>query len=345
MIEGLLTLLRPASAIALARDLLDITIVAYAIYRLMLLLRGTRAVQASVGLALIVLVYLVAHRAGLTTTHNLLDRVLGSFFLVVVVLFQGDLRRALMRVGTRPWFVRFRKSEEATALEEVIEACVKLAQKRIGALIVFERDASLDDFVQQGTELNADVTAELLYTVFLPAYENPLHDGAVVIRNARVHRAGAFLPLTANPSLDRTLGTRHRAAIGITEETDAVVVIVSEERGQISLCFNGNLVRGLDAKSLRNALYGLFYPKPLAARLLEGRAAKRRDDDSGRVSVVPSHRTATVQRDDRSDDEPSKSVERRADGLSVERRAIDDPQGGEGAALRREVESSARERE
>jgi diadenylate cyclase len=292
MIEGLLTLLRPTSASSLARDLLDVTIVAYAIYRLMLLLRGTRAVQASVGLALVVLVYLVAHRAGLTTTHTLLDRVLGSFFLVVVVLFQGDLRRALMRVGTRPWFVRFRKREEATALEEVIEACTKLAQKRIGGLVVFERDASLDDFLQQGTELDASVTSELIYTLFLPAYENPLHDGAVVIRNARINRAGAILPLTANPSLDRTLGTRHRAAIGITEETDAVVVIVSEERGQISLCFNGNLVRGLDANSLRHALYGLFYPKPLAARLLEGRVGKKRDEDPPRVSVVPEPRAA-----------------------------------------------------
>lgn len=292
MIEGLLTLLRPTSAGSFARDLIDVAIVAYAIYRLMLLLRGTRAVQASVGLALVVLVYLVAHRAGLTTTHTLLDRVLGSFFLVVVVLFQGDLRRALMRVGTRPWFVRFRKREEATALDEVIEACVKLAQKRIGGLVVFERDASLDDFLQQGTELDASVTSELIYTLFLPAYENPLHDGAVVIRNARVHRAGAILPLTANPSLDRTLGTRHRAAIGITEETDAVVVIVSEERGQISLCFNGNLVRGLDANSLRHALYGLFYPKPLAARLLEGRAGKKRDEEPARVSVVPEPRAA-----------------------------------------------------
>jgi uncharacterized protein (TIGR00159 family) len=297
MIEGLLTLLRPTSVGMFARDVLDVTIVAYAIYRLMLLLRGTRAVQASVGLALVVGVYLVAHRAGLTTTYTLLDRVLGSFFLVVVVLFQGDLRRALMRVGTRPWFVRFRKGEEATALEEVIDACTKLAQKRIGALIVFERDASLDDFLQQGTQLDAEVTSELLYTVFLPAYENPLHDGAVVIRNARVHRAGAFLPLTANPSLDRTLGTRHRAAIGITEETDAVVVVVSEERGQISLCFNGNLVRGLEAQSLRHALYGLFYPKPLATRLLDKRAAKKREEPEPRVSVVPAVKDPEARRE------------------------------------------------
>ena len=161
MMEGLLTLVRPASAGTLARDLLDVAIVAYAIYRLMLLLRGTRAVQVSFGLGLVVVVYLLAHRTGLTTTYTLLDRLLGSFFLVVVVLFQGDLRRAFMRVGTRPWFVRFRKREEASALEEVVEACTRVAQKRIGALIVFERDASLDDFVQQGTQLDAEVTSEL----------------------------------------------------------------------------------------------------------------------------------------------------------------------------------------
>lgn len=290
MLEGLLTLLRPVSLSAFLRDMIDLGIVAYAIYRLLLLLRGTRAMQASVGMALVVGVYVVAQRAGLTATYTLLDRALASFFLVVVVLFQADIRRALMRVGTRPWFVRFRKQEEATALEEVITACGQLAQKRIGALVVFERDAALDDFVQQGTVIDAEVSSELLYTMFLPAYESPLHDGAVVIRNARVWKAGAFLPLSANPALDRSLGTRHRSAIGITEETDAVVVIVSEERGQISLCFNGNLVRGLDGPSLRHALYGLFYPKSLAARLLEKRTSKPNRED-GRVSLIPSDKS------------------------------------------------------
>jgi diadenylate cyclase len=217
----------------------------------MLLLRGTRAVQASVGLALVVGVYLVAHRAGLTTTHTLLDKVLGSFFLVVVVLFQGDLRRALMRVGTRPWFVRFRKGEEATALEEVIDACTRLAQKRIGALIVFERDAALDDFMQQGTQLDAEVTSELLYTVFLPAYENPLHDGAVVIRKDRVESAGVFLPITLSKQISRTFGTRHRAAIGLTESNDAICIVVSEERGTVAIVTRGEIVPVADMNELR----------------------------------------------------------------------------------------------
>ena len=243
--------------------------------------------QVGLGLALIVLVYVIAQRAGLATAYTLLDRLLASSLLLVVVIFQADIRRALMRVGNRPWLLRWRKDEETTAVEEVISACALLAQRRIGALIVFEREATLDDFVAQGTVLDADVTRELLYTVFLPGYENPLHDGAAIIKSARIWKAGAFLPLTANPTLDRTLGTRHRAALGISEETDAVVVIVSEERGQVSLCFNGNIVRGLDAQSLRQAdCYGLFYTKRRAAALLK---TMQRDEPKGsaRLSIPP----------------------------------------------------------
>ncbi len=310
MLEGILALFQTKHPLLLARDLLDVAIVAYAVYRLLLLLRGTRAMQVGLGLALLVLVYVVAQRAGLSTAYTLLDRFLASSLLLVVVIFQADIRRALMRVGNRPWLLRWRKDEETGAVEEVISACALLAQRRIGALIVFEREASLDDFVAQGTVLDAEVTRELLYTTFLPGYENPLHDGAVIVRNARVWKAGAFLPLTANPSLDRTLGTRHRAALGISEETDAVVVIVSEERGQVSLCFSGNIVRGLDAASLRQALYGLFYPKRKAAALL--RSAQHKEHDvtrPARATIPPaepkdhrheSTRTASRGRDDTS---------------------------------------------
>ena len=287
MFEGILSLFQTRNPVLLARDIADIAIVGYAVYRLLLLLRGTRAMQVGLGLALLVLVYVVAQRAGLATAYTLLDRFLASSLLLVVVIFQADIRRALMRVGNRPWLLRWRKDEETGAVEEVISACALLAQRRIGALIVFEREAALDDFVAQGTVLDAEVTRELLYTTFLPGYENPLHDGAVIIRNARIWKAGAFLPLTANPSLDRTLGTRHRAALGISEETDAVVAIVSEERGQVSLCFNGNIVRGLDAQSLRQALYGLFYPKRKAAALL--RSVNPKVDHDGRIrgSIPP----------------------------------------------------------
>ena len=257
-------------------------VVAYGVYRLLLLLRGTRAMQVGQGLVLVVLAYVVSQRLGLVTVYAVLDRLLAAFPLLVVVIFQGDIRRTLMRVGNRNWF-RGRKAEEGSAVEEVIHAAGLLAQRRIGALIVFERDAALDDFVAQGTLLDAKVTHELLYTVFLPGNESPMHDGAAIIRNARVWKAGAFLPLTGNATLDPTLGTRHRAALGITEETDAVVVIVSEERGQVSLCFNGNIVRGLDAQSLRQALYGLFYPKRTAVSMLRDVARAH----PPRVSLIP----------------------------------------------------------
>ena len=275
MVNDLLQLLhltgRPL--LSRARDLVDILFVAYAVYRLLLFLRGTRALQVGQGLLLLALVYFAVERLGLVTAYTLLDRSIPSLLLVVVVIFQGDIRRALMRVGNQPFFFRWRRGEETGAVDEVVRAAEQLAHKRIGALIVFERDAALDDFVSHGTVLDAAVTSDLLYTVFLPAYENPLHDGAVVIRAARVWRAGGVLPLTANPSLDSSLGTRHRAALGLSEETDAVVVVVSEERGQVSLCFNGNIVRNLDADSLRRALFGLFYTKRQAAALIQERAS------------------------------------------------------------------------
>ena len=271
MMEGLLSLLTPRSALGALRDALDIGFVAYAVYRLLLFLRGTRALQVGQGLVLLALVYFAVERLGLVTAYTLLDRSIPSLLLVVVVIFQGDIRRALMRVGNQPFFFRWRRGEETGAVDEVVRAAAQLAHKRIGALIVFERDAALDDFVSHGTVLDANVTSDLLYTIFLPAYESPLHDGAVVIRSARVWKAGGVLPLTNNPSLDSALGTRHRAALGLSEETDAVVVVVSEERGQVSLCFNGNIVRNIDGDSLRRALFGLFYTKRQATALIQAR--------------------------------------------------------------------------
>jgi len=273
MIDDVLQLLHLTGRPALARvrDLVDVLFVAYAVYRLLLFLRGTRALQVGQGLLLLALVYFAVERLGLVTAYTLLDRSIPSLLLVVVVIFQGDIRRALMRVGNQPFFFRWRRGEETGAVDEVVRAAGQLAERRIGALIVFERDAALDDFVSHGTVIDAAVSSELLYTLFLPAYESPLHDGAVVIRAARVWKAGGVLPLTANPSLDSSLGTRHRAALGLSEETDAVVVVVSEERGQVSLCFNGNIVRDLDADSLRRALFRLFYTRRQAAALLQAR--------------------------------------------------------------------------
>ncbi len=241
------------------RDALDIGIVASLVYAGLVLLKGTRAMQMAAGLVLLFIGYLLAKNLGLVTVWTLLDSLVTYFVLVVVIIFQSDIRRALMRVGRGPLFRGPRTARETEVLEEVIKATSQLAQKRIGALVVFERQAALDEFVDKGTVLDAAVTKELLYSVFIPSFENPMHDGAAVIRDGRVWQAGAFLPLAGNAGRDRTLGARHRAALGISEETDAVVVVVSEERGAMSLCFNGNIVRNLDTASLREALFGLFY--------------------------------------------------------------------------------------
>ena len=255
------------------RDCLDIGLVAFLIYWALVILRGTRAMQIAVGLGLIFVGYLLARRVGLVTITTLLDSVLAYLAVIVVIIFQSDIRRALARMGRRPLWRSQRTAKETQTLEEVVKAASALAQKRIGALICFERSASLDEFIESGTKLDAQVSKELLYSIFVPSFENPMHDGAVILREGRVWQAGVFLPLAGTVGGDRSLGARHRAGLGITEETDAVVIVVSEERGSISLCFNGNIVRNLDTGSLRDALYGLFYaPKPARKKGAERRS-------------------------------------------------------------------------
>ncbi len=268
-------------------DLADIALVAVVLYYVLLLIKGTRAVQMGVGLALVFVVYQMAKRLGLVTLYTMLDTLLTSLVLIIVVVFQQDIRRALMRFGRRPLLTPARSALETQVIEEVVRAASSLAQKRVGALIVFERDALLDEFIDEGTLLDAAVSKELLYSIFIPSYENPMHDGAVIIRDGRVHQAGAFLPLSASTKLDKTLGTRHRAAIGLSEDTDAAVVVVSEERGSVSLCFNGNIVRNLDAASLRTALLGLL-TKP--ARKRPTRASSPGGDAVARTSTPPPSR-------------------------------------------------------
>ncbi|HEX2571130.1 MAG TPA: diadenylate cyclase CdaA [Polyangia bacterium] len=273
----------------------DILIVAYVIYRVLRLLKGTRAAQMLTGLGLVGSGLFAAKFFELTTLSWLLDNLLNYAIIFLIVIFQYDIRRGLMRVGQN-LFGSGRQYEETFVFEEVIKAVEQLGRSRVGALIVLERDANLEEFFgEPGVVLDARVTKELLVALFLPEPDNTVHDGAVVIRNLRVYRAGAVLPLSANPKLDKELGTRHRAAVGITEETDAVVVVVSEERGTLSLCFGGNIARDLDAATLRKALLGLFQkpkPKPKRPRRSTGGAPKpaRRsspDSETQRMSVLP----------------------------------------------------------
>jgi diadenylate cyclase len=236
----------------------DVALVYYLIYRLLLTIRGTRAAQMIVGIVLIGAAFFVAVRVELTTVSWLLDNFISYFIILIIVVFQQDIRRALGRIGQG--VLPFGRRQEAThTVDEVVAACAQLARARMGAIVVFERDAALEEFVDDATRIDAALSRQLLVSLFVPAKDNELHDGAVVInKNHRVELARALLPLSRATDLGPEFGTRHRAALGITEDTDAVCVVVSEERGEISLCFKGSIARDLEPVMLRRALVGLF---------------------------------------------------------------------------------------
>ena len=246
------------STVSIITTVIDIALVYYLIYRLLLTIRGTRAAQMVVGIVLIGAAFFVAERAELTTVSWLLDNFIGYFVILIIVVFQQDIRRALGRIGQN--VLPFgRKHEGAQVVDEVVAACAQLARARMGAIVVFERDAALEEFVDDATRIDAAMSRQLLVSLFVPAKDNELHDGAVVINKAhRIELARALLPLSRATDLGPEFGTRHRAALGITEDTDAVVVVVSEERGEISLCFKGSIARDLEPVMLRRALVGLF---------------------------------------------------------------------------------------
>ena len=237
------------------RDVIDIVVVAYLIYRMLLLLRGTRAIQMVVGLAAVVVVFFLAGRFELVTLHWLLSSVLSSIFLVIIVLFQAEIRRALSRVGKNPFGSSGGESGEEL-VEEIARAANTLANRRIGAILVVTRETGLSEYIEDGVKIDAKVSKDLIVSIFLPT--SPIHDGALVIRRGRIVAAGCFFPLATDVDLDKDLGTRHRAAIGISEESDAVVVVVSEERGAISLVVEGKTYFNLNSESLHARLQQLL---------------------------------------------------------------------------------------
>ncbi len=233
-------------------DALDILIVAFFIYQLLLIFRGTRAAQILVVLAIL---YLTSHASlyiGLLTVNWILQSLLGAWVLVMVIIFQPELRRALVSFGQRNFLRAFSRGEEAHMIDELARSAVSLASKRTGAIIVLERETKLDSYVEPGINLDAVISRRLLESIFFPY--SPLHDGAVIVNHGRIVAASCFLPLSLSPEVSRDLGTRHRAAIGITEETDAVAVVVSEETGTISLAHEGKIERDLDALAIRKRL-------------------------------------------------------------------------------------------
>lgn len=235
------------------RDLADVVLVAVVIYYLLLLIRGTRAVQVLLGILFLGCVYYLAGLAGLETLQGLLQSFLIVLPFAVIVLFQGELRRALAAFGRNPLLGFGTQQKTETTIQEVTLAASHLAAQHIGGLIVIQRLEGLRDVIENGVQVDAVITHELLINIFNPA--TPLHDGAVIVQGDRIAAAACFLPLTLRGGISSDLGTRHRAALTISEETDALAVVVSEETGGISVALGGELVRDLDAKSLRNRLF------------------------------------------------------------------------------------------
>ena len=234
------------------RDALDVLIVAFLIYQLLLFIRGTHAVQMALGAMVLVLVYWVSSLFDLESVNWILRTLLPYVVFGIIVVFQAEIRKALAHLGKTPLLGAFQSEKTEGVIDEVVLAATTLSSEKTGAIVVMEREMGLRSYIETGIALDAILTYDLLISIFNPG--TPLHDGAVVVQGNRVAAAACFLPLTVNPELSRTLGSRHRAAIGVTEDTDALVVVVSEETGAISLVAGGQIRRGLDGRALKQAL-------------------------------------------------------------------------------------------
>ena len=247
-------------------DLVDIVVVSILIYEVLKLIRGTRAVQMTLGSGVLIALFYGSRWAHLETTNWLIRNMVGYIVFAVIVLFQSDIRRALAHLGRAPFFRYFAKPESAEeSIEELAMAAGMLSSQRIGAIVAIERQIGLRNYIEGGIPLDAILTYDLLISIFQPT--SPLHDGAVIVQEDRVAAAACFLPLTVNPRLAKELGSRHRAAIGLTEENDSVAIVVSEETGVISVVADGQIERGLSVEALRERLRSLvLQPRRSAPR-------------------------------------------------------------------------------
>lgn len=244
-------------------DLIDMILVWTVVYRVLILIRHTGTVQMLSGLGVLAIAYLMSIWFELFTFNWILEKFFNNLFLIVVILFQGEIRRALAHIGSNPFFTGASHVQETQVIEEIAKGAVQIAQRGHGALIVIEKEINLEYFIEMGTEIDSSVSGELISSIFQPT--SPLHDGAVIIRGGRIFAAGCFLPLSKNPALDKNLGTRHRAAFGLTEETDTLVIVVSEENRSVGIVEGGQMTANMDHAMLRKALYdsyGLKY-RPL----------------------------------------------------------------------------------
>jgi len=243
------------------KDIIDILIVSYIVYMLIILVRGTRAVQLLKGILLLVITWALSTWLNLYTLKWLMNQMFTFGVVTVLIIFQPELRRALEQLGRGKLFSRSSPEEQDVnhQISEVMKSVNYMARRKIGALIVFERNTGLNDYVESGIKMNATLSSELLTNVFVP--NTPLHDGAVIIRGNQIVAAGCYLPLSENPFISKELGTRHRAAIGISEVCDAISVVVSEETGQVSLAINGQVVRDINEESLISKLFEELRPQ------------------------------------------------------------------------------------
>jgi diadenylate cyclase len=246
-------------------DVADIIVVSILVYEVLKLIRGTRAVQMALGGSVLVVLFYGSNWVHLETVNWLIRNMFGYLVFAVIVLFQSDIRRALAHLGRAPFFRYFAKPESAEeSIEELVVAASMLAAQRIGAIVAIERQIGLRNYIEGGIPLDAVLTYDLLVSVFQPS--SPLHDGAVIVREDRIAAAACFLPLTVNPKLSKELGSRHRAAIGLTEENDSVAIVVSEETGNISVVAEGHIDRGLSPDDLRTHLRSLVLQRRSTSR-------------------------------------------------------------------------------
>jgi diadenylate cyclase len=238
------------------QDIVDIILVSIILYRMLVLIKGTIAAKMLVGFGFLLIALFLAKYLQLYTVDWLIQSFWSQLVIAVIVLFQPEIRRALAQMGESPFLQSFTSAEELKSLDEIVKASMALANRKIGALIVIEREVSLKEYVEIGTSLDARVTKELLLSIFHPS--SPIHDGAVVIKGNRVVAAGCFLPIRLGSGVGKAFGTRHRAGIAITEETDSVAIVVSEETGTVSMAIDGKLNSPLDMGTLRDVLTELF---------------------------------------------------------------------------------------
>ncbi len=239
------------------QDILDIAVISFVIYKILVFLKGTRTLKILVAISLLLFVtYFVTDFFQLSTLNWILNNFISAIFVILVIIFTPEIRRGLMIMGRGAMPKVAKEGRKNEKIDEVIKAINALSLGRVGAIIVFQREDDLKEYMEDATILNAKITKELILSIFHPA--TPLHDGAVIIKDGEILAAGCFLPLTTRSDLSKSLGTRHRAAIGVTEETDAVCVVVSEETGGISLAVDGRITMKLDGETLEKQLNKLI---------------------------------------------------------------------------------------